>query len=82
MTYKIEKGIEVPKIQREKITKYPFKDMEEGDCIHVDGIRVFLAACAAMRAHSRSRDNYSYATRQDDDRKGGRIWRTVCSEDA
>lgn len=78
MSFNIDKKVDMPPIQR-NTSKYPFANMAPGDSFHIDGLKEFLVACSAVRSWSRSHDGFTYATRQDADRKGGRIWRTDLS---
>jgi len=77
MTYIIEKGIPVPKVEgRGRRGKYPFADMEPGDSVFFPGEVIKGKAYMAAMNHASGRDKRFVARRvRENDTAGIRIWR-------
>jgi hypothetical protein len=67
----IQKGIDIPKSKR--WAKWPFAEMEKGDCMTLETEEEFRKARSAAYAFASRNTEYTFTCRQDDG--GFRIWR-------
>lgn len=72
MDFKIEKGVPVPPLRVERISKYPFKEMEIGDSFEVNEKIEFSRVRNSLSTYS-ARSGRKFVTRKTEN--GGRIWR-------
>lgn len=72
MAFKIEKGVPVPPLCVERISKYPFKEMEIGDSFEVNEKIEFSRARNSASVYN-AKSGRKFVTRKTEN--GGRIWR-------